>query len=42
MRDLRNQAVGAGGNVVFLDSDKPPYRGTTYHCDAGSLPERGK
>jgi hypothetical protein len=42
MRELRSQAVGAGGNVVFLDSNTPPYRGTTYHCDPGSLPERGK
>ncbi|MGH8259301.1 MAG: hypothetical protein ACREUG_06380, partial [Steroidobacteraceae bacterium] len=42
MRSLRNQAVGAGGNVVYLDADRPPYRGTIYRCDPGSLRQRGR
>jgi hypothetical protein len=36
MRDLKNQAVGSSGTVVFVDSNKPPYRSTTYRCDPGS------
>jgi hypothetical protein len=38
--DLRTHVVGAGGNIVFRESDKPPYRGTTYHCDSGSTPPK--
>jgi hypothetical protein len=39
MRDLKNQAVGSSGTVVF-DSNTPPFRGTTYRCDPGFLPSR--
>ncbi len=39
IEDLRSQAVGAGGNVVFIESDKPPCRGTTYRCDSGYMPK---
>ena len=38
MRDLKNQAVGSSGTVVFVESNKPPYRGATYRCDPGFLP----
>jgi hypothetical protein len=39
IQDLQNQAVGAGGNVVYRTSDKPPYHAATYHCDPGFMPK---
>jgi hypothetical protein len=39
MRDLKNQAVGSSGTVVF-DVNAPSHRGTTYRCDPGFLPSR--
>lgn len=40
VQDLRTQVVGAGGDIVFRESDKPPYRGTTYQCDSGVAPPK--
>jgi hypothetical protein len=39
MRDLKNEAVGSSGTVVF-DANTPSFRGTTYRCDPGFLPSR--
>ncbi|GEM_PF-4009106 len=41
IRELQTAAAGTGGNVVFVDTNKPPYHGETYICDPGSLPRRG-